>query len=555
MRRPSGWALAISVLLLGTACLSKTAKLPTAGPPTTRDGGTISVAAEQFPTVLNTKLPPNLAWTGRTAGVALARGYLITPDFTYRPWLFDGDCKVSPTPSFVVSCSIARDARWSDGTDLTADDFKFTLDTILDPKNRIVSREGYNKISQLVVKSPKAFDMVFVQPFAPWRGLWAGPFAGTLPKHVLEGQDFNTVWNSCICVPGTGKPIGSGPFLVTSFTPGSGPLILSRNEAYWAKRPALDSIVFKPILDTDAEVSAFREGAVDVIFPQTQVGLAEKIHAVPDANYESALGTSWEHLDMRTDVPGLDDVEVRRAIATALPRQQLVDTLAKPADGRAQVLDNAVYMVNQSQYRQHWNLYPAAGDVALASGILDRAGYVRGADGIYAKAGVRLDFTITVISGNRTRELSEQIVQEQLKRIGVNLTIQNSADSLAKVMALDYQMTIFSWTGGPDPGGQTVWREDGIPTKENPTGQNVTKIRLPAVTDLFKRGDAEVVDDGVRADLYNRADDLLSREGISSIPLFQRPQPLAYRDTLVGLKDNPTSDSFVWNIEEWALRA
>ena len=519
----------------------------------TRDGGTITVAAEQFPQQLNTKTQA-LAWANRTTGPALARGYLLTPNFTYQPWLFADDCTTPSATPFTVACRIRPEARWSDGVDLTSDDFKFTVEVMTDPKNNVVSRDGYDKIQSFTSIGPKAFEMVFSEPRPAFRELWTAAGGAALPRHVLSGSDFNTVWNQCICDPSTKKPIGSGPFLVESFTPGTGPLVLARNEAYWGQRPKLDRIVFKPIADSDATVNAFRAAEVDVIFPTTQIGLREKIASVPNSVYDSKLGTSWEHFDMLTDVPGLDDIEVRRAIATALPRAQLVERLVKPADAGARVLNNVFYMADQASYRPNWSIYPENGDPVAASQILERAGYRKGADGIYAKGDVRLEFTVGV-NADRTRELAEEIIQQQLEKAGIRLVADNSPDMVSqRRVKFQYQTIIYAWSGAPDPiGGSVIWRTDSIPVPPA-TGLNFTKIRHPKVTELIKQADREL-NARLRADLYNQADDLLAREGISSVPLFQKPQPLAYSDRLVGLEVNPTIDSFTWNVERWAFRA
>lgn len=563
-RRPARLAaLTLCLVLIAGACgtddepADDAAVRPQQGTP--KDGGTVTVGAEQFPKILNFFTPEgNTLWTGMTAGVALARGFKYTPDFGYHPWLFDGDCQVTSPQPYTVNCRIVREAKWSDGTDLTAEDFKFTVDTIMDRKNKVISRDGYDKIQTFNVKGPKEFEMVFSQVHAPWRELWSSADGATLPKHVLQGQDFNTVWNDCICDPRTKKPVGSGPFLVESFTAGTGPLTLVRNQTYWGRtRPKLDKVVFRPIAQTDAEINAFRAGEVEVIFPQNQLRLREKI-PVQGAVYESNLGPTWEHFDMRSDVPGLDDVEVRRAIATALPRRQILDRLVKPADDRAQVLHNVFYMANHKSYQPHWNIYPESGDVKRATEILERAGYTKGADGIYAKGGTKLDFTVGVTAGNQARELTEQVIQQQLLQAGIKLTPQNSEDMLTtKLPNFQYQTIIYAWVGGPDPASSnTIWRSDTIPAAgdEDATGQNYTKVRNAQVTDLLKRTDVET-DERRRVELYNQADDILAKEGITSIPLYQKPQPLAYRNTLLGLKNNATEDGFTWNIEEWAFKA
>ncbi len=552
--------MAAVVLVVTAACGGSETRPPQAPTPgETRQGGVVTVGAEQFPEVLNSFLPAGgTGWTAYSAGVALARGYKYTPELGYQPWLFERNCEVTRDQPFTVSCRIVGEARWSDGVPLTSDDFRFTIETIKDPRNQVVSREGYDKIERIDVKSDKEFDMVFTQVYATWKKLWSGADGAALPKHVLQGQDFNTVWNDCICDPRTKKPVGSGAFLVESFTPGTGPLVLVRNEAYWRPKPKLDKLVFVPTLDTEAQLNAFRAGEVDVIYPQNQIGLRRRIEAVEGAVYQSDLGPSWEHFDMLTDVPGLDDVEVRRAIATALPRRQLVERLAKPDDESAQVLHNVFFMANDPRYQKHWDIYPEGGDPDKAAAMLERAGYRKGPDGIYGKGPVRLEFTVGVNAGNQARELSEQIIAQQLRQAGIGLVAKNSEDMLTtKLPNFEYQTVIFAWQGGPDPSaGSVIWMEDAIPAKgdEEATGLNYTKTRNAQVTDLLQRADLEV-DERRRVELYQQADEVLATQVVSSVPLYQKPQALAHKDRLVGLRNNTTADGPTWNVEDWAIKA
>ena len=174
-------------------------------------------------------------WTGMIVGPALARGYKLLPDFSYEPWIFDKDCTVLAKSPFTVDCTIRPEAKWSDGVAITADDFKFTFDTIMNEKNNVVTRNGYDKILEFNVVSPTEFQMVFEEMFAPYRELWASTSTTVLPKHVLEGTNFNKVWNTCICDPKTKKPISSGPMLVQSFTPDQ-QVTLVPNPNYWGKQ-------------------------------------------------------------------------------------------------------------------------------------------------------------------------------------------------------------------------------------------------------------------------------------------------------------------------------
>src|SRR5713101_3702936 len=345
----------------------------------------ITIGADAFPPVLNNMtLQGNGDWTAMIFGPVLARGYKLLPDFSYEPWIFDKDCAVATISPFTVDCTIRSDARWSDNVPITATDFKFTYDTIMNPKNNVVSRNGYDKITSFNMMSPTEFQMVFKEVFAPFRDLWAATTTAVLPRHILEGTNFNKVWNSCICDPKTKKPIGSGPMLVQSFTADT-QVTLVPNPRYWGKKASVPKVVFVPVRDSNAGLAAFRAGELDMIYPQNQIGLRKKILAVDGAKYTSSLGPQWEHFDMLSSVPGLDDLQVRKAIATAMPRRQIVDRVVKDANDNAEVLDNTQYVVNQQEYVPNWNIYPASGDIEAAKAILDAAGWVPGPDGVRQK--------------------------------------------------------------------------------------------------------------------------------------------------------------------------
>jgi peptide/nickel transport system substrate-binding protein len=523
----------------------------------------ITIAVDEFPPSLNNlSAAGNGEWTAMIAGPALARGYKLMPDFSYQPWLFSKDCAVTAQAPFTVDCQIRPEAKWSDGVPITSSDFKFTYDTIMDKNNDVTTRDGYDQIVAFNVLSPTEFQMVFQQVFAPYRELWAGASTTVLPAHILEGKNFNKVWTSCICDPKTKKPISSGPMMVQSFTPDEQATLVP-NPNYWGgQRATVPKVVFVPVRDTNSELNAFRSGDVDVIYPQNQIGLRQKIEAVDGAQYTSTLGPQWEHFDMLSTVPGLDDLQVRKAIATAMPRQQIVDRVVKDANDHAQVLDNTQYMANQHEYLPNWDIYPASGDVDAANQLLDAAGWTKGPDGVRQKGGTKLAFTVGTTSGNQARILAEQIMQQQLAKIGVKLTVKNSPDILdVNMTGFDFQTLIFAWVANPDPyQSNVIWLSSAIPAQCSArkakasecdySGQNYTKVKDPQVDALLNATTKES-DPVERAKLYNEVDQQLATNDVTVIPLFQKPTQLGYRDTIKGLVDNPTQDGFTWNIEDW----
>src|SRR5689334_21666700 len=256
----------LTALVVTAVVVAGLASVATASAPAAKRSKAITIGVDDFPPVLNNLTTAgNGAWTAMIAGPALARGYKLMPDFSYQPWIFDKDCTVTTQSPFTVDCTIRSDAKWSDGVPITSGDFKFTYDTIMNEKNDVVSRNGYDKITAFNVLSPTEFQMVFQNVFAPFRELWAGASTTVLPQHILEGQNLNKVWNDCICDPKTKKPISSGPMMVQSFTPDQQATLVP-NKYYWGGKIAqVPKVVFVPACDTNSELAAFRSGEVDMI--------------------------------------------------------------------------------------------------------------------------------------------------------------------------------------------------------------------------------------------------------------------------------------------------
>ncbi len=182
-------------------------------------------------------------------------------------------------------------------------------------------------------------------------------------------------------------------------------------------------------------------------------------------------------------------------------------------------------------------MYPATGDVEAAKAMLDDAGWMPGSDGVRARrASVKLAFTIGTTSGNQARILSEQIMQQQLEKIGVKLTIKNSPDMLdTKMTGFDFQTIIFAWVGSPDPyQGNMIWLSSSIPAQCpekvakacecDYSGQNYTKVKDPKVDELLNATDREP-DPVVRAQLFNQADQQLATQRRHRDPAVPEADP------------------------------
>ena len=265
----------------------------------------ITIAVDEFPPVLNNMTTAgNGAWTAMIAGPALARGYKLLPDFSYEPWIFDKDCTVVEQSPFTVDCTIRPEAKWSDGVPITSNDFKFTYDTIMNTKNDVVTARRLRQDHRVQRAQPdRVPDGVPGGVRARTASSGRARARPCSPQHILEGKNFNKVWNTCICDPKTKKPISSGPMMVrVVHVRSSRPRSCPTRTTGAARSHRCRKVVFVPVRDTNSELNAFRSGEVDVIYPQNQIGLRKKIESVDGAEYTTTLGPQWEHFDMLSTV-------------------------------------------------------------------------------------------------------------------------------------------------------------------------------------------------------------------------------------------------------------
>ena len=553
IRKPARWLLLVTALALFAAACGGDGEAPggeateggaeateaegAAGEP--QEGGTVVFGADQEPEVMNPAVTAgNLFATGVIVIPILWGAYEVLPDFTYSPQLIEGEAEITEDP-FTVTYTIKEEAAWSDGTPITSDDFIFTFETFMNEDFDITSRDGYDKITKAEKDGDKKVTFTFKEPFAPYKTLFSGN-EPILPKHELEGKNFDKVWNDEITV-------ASGPFEFDSWQKGQQATI-KRNENYWGEKAHLDEIVFRFIEDSNTQVQALAGGEIDMFYPQPQVDLVEQVEGIEGVTSQAEAGTVWEHLDFNFHVEPLDQDFVRQAIAQGIDRATLTEQLIKPLNPEAEALQNLIYVNNQAEYEPHFDKWEFNAEAAEQT--LTDNGCEKGDDGIYECDGQKLSFRYTTTAGNELRELQLQVIQQQLKQIGID--IKPDTGEAAKVFADvlpagdegAWDLFSFAWVGSPDPfGGNTIWQCEG--------DQNYNGYCNEEVTRLLDETDT-IIDEQERAAKYNEADALMA-DDLPVLPLYQKPTFFAWNEKIQGPEDNPTEWGPTWNAGEWFL--
>jgi peptide/nickel transport system substrate-binding protein len=511
-----------------------------------KDGGTLSYAADQEPTGFNNN-------TSKDNGTSVLNVVInmfppvfrLHPDYSVKlnTELMDSAAQTATDPQTVVY-KIKQEAVWSDGTPVSADDFVYLWKNLNGSieGNDVASTTGYDQIKRVTGSdNGKTVTVVFAEPFSDWKSL----FYGLLPAHYMAKVPGG--WNTGLDKNPERIPV-NGPFKVSAWEQGQS-LTLVRNDRYFGPKAHLDSIVFRFLPESTTQPAALQNNEVDLIYPQPQLDLVQQVNALPDVTSELNIGLSFEHLDFNFKNRHLADLKVRQAIATGLNIPEIVNRTVKQFTDKAQPLGNRIWLPGQQHYQDHFGQY-GKGDVAAATRLLEEAGYTRGADGVYAKDGAKLSLRISTTAGNQLRETQEQLVQAQLREIGVEIKIANADSTKFFGEWLpdgNFDIANFGWVGNPFAisSNQDIYRTGG--------GSNYGAYASKRVDQLFAQAVREV-DEAKAAELGNQIDQQLTAD-MATIPLYAKPTYLAVRNTFTGVGDNATQEGPFWNANLWGQKA
>jgi peptide/nickel transport system substrate-binding protein len=532
-----------SIALIGLLAAAAVVAAPSAGAPEQqpRRGGTVVFGPVAESGCLNPFIDcggsgPQYGWI---LDKVLPGAYALAPDFTRRPALVSG-VTFTRTPPFTLTYAIRPAARWSDGVPVTARDFRFTYQALTkyapsgDP-HRTVIRD----VSEVNAKTVR---VVLRSRFAGWRSL----FWLVLPRHVLAGEDLARIWTEGIENPKTGRPIGSGPFLVGGWDRGK-QLTLRRNPNYWGLHKAyLDRLIVRfcdaaCLAPPPAEVvESMRTGAVDVAYAR-DTEIAPDLRRIRGTTVRLHRTNGWEHLDFRVASgghPALRNKLVRRAFAHSIDRAEIVRRIWGELDPTYRPLHSALFFNNDRNYVPNWAGYTYRPN--LARSLLERAGCHRGADRIYSCGGKRLSFRFSTLP-TRARERGLELMEPQLRRVGIEVVLSYGRGVFDQIFKGDFDVVSFAWINVDGFRHKDVYGCGG--------DQNYSGYCQRLVTADLDQAD-RILDDAQRARVLNRADRRLAKD-VPVIPLYQIPWVVAYRDTIRNIVPSP--DNLFWNAEDWWL--
>jgi peptide/nickel transport system substrate-binding protein len=457
-----------------------------------------------------------------------------------------------------ITYKLKKGIQWSDGQPCTSADIKFTWEAIVNPKNLVKSRSGYELIES--VETPDDYTAVvkYKEYYAPY----LTRFAPVLPKHILDKLD------NMNDAPYNRMPVGTGPFRVTEWVSGDH-ITMEKNPYYReADKVKIDKLFFKIIPSREVGIAQIQAGDVDGVWDliEAQIPMMEKN---PEISLCLSNALVSERLIMNHSTPLapnngnpdyphpiLADLRVRQAIQYGIDKNTIIDKLlyGKARPGTTEIPDG---------WAHNPDVKPTEYNPEKAKQLLEAAGWKPGADGIREKDGTRLRLKITTTTGNKLREMVEQVLVAQLKDVGIEFYIENVPSSVlfgswsndADRKKGRYDILMYTTGPGIDPHQQYegYFHSKNIPTEANGgSGYNYTRHRdaeLDKWLDLA--GKAPSLEK--RAEAYRKAQERVA-EIIPHIYLYRRVNVHAFRNNVKGWIPNGYGiiDAVAtWNVADW----
>ncbi|MBV8540257.1 MAG: ABC transporter family substrate-binding protein [Pseudonocardiales bacterium] len=538
------------------ACEASPNTCNSARPGTLRQGGQLTFVIEK--NVANWNLlasEGNVFENGEVLKAVLPYTFVTQPDLTVamNTGLLDS-AKVTGTSPETIVYKIKKDAVWSDGTPITAEDFSYNwkVQNGRDcPGCPAYTTSGYDQVQSVVgSEGGKTVTATLTKPFTDWKQLWGGG-SPIYPAHVAARHgDITTPQGLAASFTWFEKntpTYSGGPYRIDDFTNNES-VTLVPNPRWYGPRPKLDRLIYRIITDANQEPTALQNREVQVIYPQPQVDLVQQVRRIPGVSSFIGLGLNWEHFDLNLQNSYLADPALRTAMFTAVDRQAIIDKTVGQFTNKVKPMNSHNFIPQQSGYEDVVSeTGQGSGNLARARQILAAAGYKIDGDRLTTPIGMsvppmRIRYTI----GNQIRQVECELFAQAVKPLGITVQVVPTDDLGATTSRGDYDIVVFAWDLSPFPYGGAVqlWGTG--------QGDNFGHYSNPDVDRLIAAAGSQT-DASLAEEMLNQADRRLTKDAYV-LPLYQKPTFIALYDDIANVRDDSSQDGPPYNVAEWALR-
>ena len=431
----------------------------------------------------------------------------------------------------IITFFLRKGVKWHDGAEFTAEDCLFTYQRLIDPNVATPYSSSYMDVRKAEVKGKYVFRVTYKEPFSPALESWA---IGMIPKHLLAGKDINAdAFNR--------KPVGTGPYKFKEWIAGQ-KIVLEANDDSFEGRPKIDQFIFRVIPDSSTMFQELLFGGVDMMgLNPLQYLRKSETRRIKD-NYLKFRypANAFTYLGYNLKNPLFSEIHVRQALSYAINRKNIIDGvllgIGRPCTGP--------YSDVSWAYNPHAKSYEY--DPGVARRMLAEAGWEDvNDDGILEKNGKPFRFTIMTNQGNSERIHAAEIMQQNLKAVGidVNIRVMEWQAFLEQIDKRSFDAMILGWSMSRDPDLYDIWHS----SKTRKGEYNFIGYKNAEVDRLLVKG-RRIFDVEKRKKIYYRIHEILSEEQPYAFLYVPDATPIVHK-RFKGIVPAPLG--IFYNFPEW----
>lgn len=417
---------------------------------------------------------------------------------------------------------------WHDSEPFTADDVKFTVEAVMDPENGSENAPNFEDVTDIQVEDDYTIVFTLAAPNVAFLDYMT---MAVLPKHLLEGEDMqeSAFFRS---------PVGTGPYRLAGWDEGQA-ITLTKNTAYFKGEPNIDTIIFKIVPDDSAKAIQMESGELDLALltpkdAQNFAGREEFVcYDMKTSDYRGIL------FNFNNDY-WIKNRDLIPAVCCGIDREAIVDAVLL---GQGE----AAYGPLQRNIYNHDAVERYDYDPDRARTLLENAGYVLGDDGFYYRNREKAGFVLSVGAGDTVRLDIAQAAAQQLKEIGIDVTVEVPAQ-------VDWgrQMAYLIGWGSPFDADDHTYKVFGTDKGANYSGYSNAQV------DRYLMQARQSDDPAVRREAYGKFQEALALDPAYAFICYIDANYVAksdirgiHADTVMGHH----GVGIFWNVEEWTIGA
>lgn len=414
---------------------------------------------------------------------------------------------LEPVPDLALSWENPDDLTWifklrddvtfHDGEKLTAEDVKYTFETILDPNFKSNSYALFSSIESVDVVDETTVQFNLKQPFSP---LLSNLNIGIVPKHIAESIPEGLVTN----------PVGSGPYKFVKWDKNS-KIELEAYDGYFGDQPKTNKITYFIIPDHSTRVASLEAGDVDLVHSPLSASDVERMKDNKQFTMVEMDGLGFTYLNFNMNDPVISDIKVRQALAHFVNKKVISETIYRNMDkpGKSPLLP-ASWAYTED--------VPTFGyDVEKGKALLEEAGYSYSEkDGFVDKDGNKLTIELATHTEDPNRIQTVEYLQNEFSKNGIQTSVSTTEWSTFSnnMMEGKYQVALLGWLNLVDPDRATYNQF------HSQSGNNYGKYSNPKVDELLEKA-RSISDQNERKALYQEIASIVNEEVAYDVVLYQ----------------------------------